>query len=224
MFVLILSLVACTDIFPSAPVDLVDGAVTEDTSIEEAAEILEVEDHCYELELSSGGVGCYTTRPYFSITNDGDVRVDEETAEVSWTFTVTAAPEGSVILNTGRFDLVTDDNSGTGWSTAGYSNPSFVAENGDGKTMVTTNSNPGGRSLAVGEEVGAQGAVAVGTVSAGDTTEVTITFDISELALGAGDWIRLDVSSAQDWSIRSSEESNGATSYFGEMQGTTFTF
>ena len=221
MFVLIaLACSAPSSSFDSKPFSD-DSAAAEDTaedigSVDTAA----VEDSpCYPLEGRSGG-GCYTTRPF--ISNEFELAVPVYSGDsVSWDVTVRAAPEGWVGLNDLGGRLSFHDAFGSGWTSSVMDRLTYVDQFDAQHGIGVENSNPGGKSIVVGEIVSAEGDWAVDPVAANDSVVVTFAFDIEGLGVVNGDWIELDLNSYQFWS---SDETSSTESQFGDMVGTKFLF
>lgn len=219
-----LALLACTA--PGASLDSKvspdDTGVVEDTAEDIGTTDTAVADDspCYPLEGHSG-TGCYTTRPYIQNTFELAVPVYGGSS-VSWDVTVEAAPEGWIGLNNLAGWLSFNDASGSGWTSEVMDGRlTYEDQYGDRHYIGVENSNPGGKSIVVGELVSAQGDWAVGSVDAGDTVVVTFSLNLEGLDVGSGDWIELDLNSYQEWS---SAETSSTSSQFGAMPGTKFLF
>ena len=205
------------------PEDRADTSDTADTAAEDIGGDVDTADTdapCYPLESTSGYTGCYTTRPYIEIDMELAMPVYESSV-VIWDVEVEAAPEGWVGLNNLGAWLSFHDASGSGWTSDVMDNLTYTDQFGDQHHIDVFNSNPGGKSIEVGEIVSAQGDWAVGLVDAGDTVTVTFTLNIEDLNVANGDWIRLSLNSYQDWS---SAETSSTSSQFGDMVGTKFLF
>ena len=176
---------------------------------------------CYQVSLEGGHFGCYETMPYISIDSETMVPVIGDEGSVAWDITVSAAPEGWVIINDLYLSLVFDDRSGSGWIDHVMDHITFTDQNDREHGIGVENSNPAVKSLAIGEVVGSAGDVAVPTVDAGDDQIVTVAIDITDLDLSNDDTIGLNLGSYQTWSY---EGGGPITSQFNSTDGTVFLF
>lgn len=200
-----------------------DPVVADDTAedIGSADDMFAVDDPpCYALE-GHIGTGCYATRPYLAIDMQLAVPVYGSDS-VSWDVEVEAAPEGWVGINNLGGWLSFNDASGSGWTSDVMDRLTYEDQFGDRHYVGVEYSNLGGKSIAVGEIVSAQGDWAVGSVDASDTVIVTFSLNIEGLEVGDGDWIQLDLNKYQNWS---SDETSSLESQVvdGEI-GTRFLF
>lgn len=184
-----------------------------------------VEESCnYELQVYQSNAWCFETRPYFFIQNETAVNADGS-ATISWQILVSAALEGPITVNTMRFWLSYQDQSGSGWTDPDIEDRlTFIDQNGETHGVHVVYGNSGGRSLTVGEEVSAQGDVAVPSVAAGEMVTIILVLNVDGMALSDGDEIRLDLTEYQTWSTAPSEYSAGVTTEFARQEGTTFMF
>lgn len=196
-----------------------DSGDVADTAEEVVGDSGSTDSECYTLEGLTGS-NCYATRPYIEI--DMELAVGVYDSEfVSWDITVEAAPEGWVGINDLGAWLSFYDASGTGWTSELIDRLAYTDESDSEHAIGVVNSNGGGKSVVVGEVVGAEGGWAVGPVDAADTVVVTFTLDIQDLDVGNGDWVQLDLNTYQTWS---SDEATAVESQFGDMIGTRFLF
>lgn len=202
--------------------DSSDTAYAADTAEDiggDTAGAVDSDSPCHSLE-GRAGTGCYETRPYFVIDMETAVQVSQSDF-VAWDVGIRAAPEGWIAINDLGAWISFRDASRTGWTEDILDHLSYVDQYGEEHAIGVLNSSPDGKSVAVGEIVGAEGDWVVPMVDAGETVTVTFTLDISGLAVGKGDWVELDLNSYQRWS---SDQVTSIESQFGDAVGTRFLF
>lgn len=209
-------LIACS----ASPTDSVSFDVEIDSASEGEIEVTYVEPECYEFALENGGTACYNTRPYFTMNNGFLVAV-EDAAVLVWTMNVRAAEEGWVEVNDLNLSLSFSDKSGSGWTSEVMDRLNYTDQNGDEHGIEVMNSNPAGKSLAIGEVVGSQGDLAVPRVYPDKSAMLTFTLDVDGLNLCDGDTVELGTLDYQTWSANDADSTATA---FGAMLGTTFYF